>query len=87
MPEIMRFWATKETLDSYKFIYFLERLNNLLKSNYAIFADNASHKSTGIRRFLEVVKIQLITIPGYWPYLNLAEIVDPSAQIENGTVS
>ena len=74
IQEIVGFWATKETVDSYKFIYFLERLNNLLKSNYVIFADNASyHKSTVVRKFLEIYKIQLITIPGYWPYLNPAE--------------
>ena len=66
IQEIVGFWAIKETLDSYKFIYFLERLNNLLKSNYVIFADNASdHKSTVVRKFLDVYRIQLITIPGY----------------------
>ena len=54
---IVGFWATKETVDSYKFIYFLEKLNNLLKSNYVIFADNASyHKSAVVRKFLEINK-------------------------------
>ena len=58
------FLAKKETVDSYKFIYFLEKLNNLLKSDYAIFADNTSYHKAAVVIFLEINKIQLITIPG-----------------------
>ena len=50
---------------------FLSNLVSSIKVEYAIIWDNSKiHTSKSIKNYVSQHKINLITISGYWPYVN-----------------
>ena len=66
--------STSKTYNSSKFRYFIYKLVNTLKEDYALVCDNSKvHVSKLMQWFLEEYKLWLITIPSYSPFVNPCE--------------